>query len=286
MNEGTCQRHNRQFVLTEGCSECLTEIRQAGIRPEQEEMEAGLNAEGLILSDAAKEAGAEVTEVTILPQIEQRALIKVNPDLDISVREIYSKAVRLLDFAQSREIKTVAGMKDATNDQVIIGNFKKDIEAKRVSYTGPINDHLKAVNQAFKDFAAPLLQADQLNRANMNKYRLAQEALIAEQERINRLRMEAAQAEMELKGELTESVQVIEVQAPVAKSVRTDMGTSTSVDHWKARVFDFKLLSDEWKLENTSLLNTHARTHKGQRPIPGVEFYNDPDIRTTRRQIT
>ncbi len=223
----------------------------------------------------------EVLEST--PQV-TTALIRIKPDLDVSVREIYTEAVRLLDFAHCREIKTVDDMKDATNDQVIIGDFKKAIEEKRKGYTGPINEHLTAVNQAFKDFALPLLQADSLNRQKMNAYRQKVEAKRQAEEEVNRLRMEAAQKEMELKGELTESVQVIEVQAAPAKTIRTEMGRSTSVDHWKAEVMDFALLPDEYKIENTQKLNATARTFKDKRTIPGVRIYNDPDIRTTGRK--
>ena len=274
---GTCKKHG-QFVLTEGCLKCLAEKKGDNIKGRLflHEEPDGTVVGDLTMNPEPAPGTEEVQTVT--------ALIRIKPDLDVSVRQIYSEAVRLLDFATCRTIKTADDLKDATNDQVIIGNFKKDIEEKRKAYTGPINDHLKAVNQAFQEFTAPLLQADQLNRANMTNYRLAREAIIAEQERINRLRIEAAQAEMELKGELTESVQVIEVQAPVAKSVRTDMGTTTTVDHWKAEVVDFALLPDEYKLPNQQMLNAVARTYKNIRTIPGVRIYNDPDIRTTARR--
>ena len=45
MNTGTCK--HGEFDLEKGCPQCLAERRKAGIKPENDEMEDGLNAEGL-----------------------------------------------------------------------------------------------------------------------------------------------------------------------------------------------------------------------------------------------
>lgn len=45
--KGHCK--HGEFLLAEGCTQCIAERRQSGVRPEQDEMEDGLNNEGLTL---------------------------------------------------------------------------------------------------------------------------------------------------------------------------------------------------------------------------------------------
>lgn len=65
------------------------------------------------------------------------------------------------------------------------------------------------------------------------------------------------------------------VAPPVAEHTRTELGTLGGRVTWKARVLDFKLLPDEYKLPNERLLNSLAASTKGTRQVPGVEFYTD-----------
>ena len=48
METGTCKHGT--FKLIDGCKECIEERRAAGVRPEQDELEEGLNSEGLTLA--------------------------------------------------------------------------------------------------------------------------------------------------------------------------------------------------------------------------------------------
>ena len=216
-------------------------------------------------------------------EVETTAIVKVNPQVDLAVTALYGEAVTLLTYAEAAIIKTDADVKERTNDLSIIVNLKKAIEEKRKEYVGPINEHLKAVNDAFKSFTDPLVQADTITRKKVLDYRAEQNRVRQEQERINRLRIEAAQAEMKLKGELTESVDLIEVQPAAPSIIRTDLGTSSYVNRWKAEVVDFALLPDEYKLPNMPMLNSAARSYKDTRTIPGVKIYNEPDIRMSAR---
>jgi len=216
-------------------------------------------------------------------QNESVAIVKVNPQIDLAVITLYEESCKLLNYAETRKITTVEDLKATVNDTAIISRLKRAIEDKRKEYTVPINDHLKAINAAFQEYTAPLVQADQINRQKQTVYKDEQDAIVAEQERINAMRLEAAQAEMKLKGELTESVDLIEVQPAAPSIIRTDLGTSSYVNRWKAEVVDFALLPDEYKLPNMPMLNSAARSYKDQRTIPGVRIYNEPDIRMSAR---
>ena len=106
-----------------------------------------------------------------------------------------------------------------------------------------------------------------------------QKRIQQEQERINQQRREAAEAEMKLTGELSESlIEIAVTEAP--KRVLSDLGSSGLVDHWKYEVIDFALLSDEYKVEDSSMLNAVAKKHHDQKIVPGVRFYNEPYIAT------
>ncbi len=259
------------------------------------------------LADAAKKAGAEVTEVIvsvkdsggqavveadIMPPTETEfemgkawlpvAVIKVEPGKDPAVQALLLEVLIIQKCARERQVLSAEDVKVAANDLALIIPLKKRIVEVLKEYLGPIKQHVEDVNDAFKLLLDPLNEADRTTRVAVKEYDAKQEAIRAEQERINRLRMEAAQAEMELKGELSESVQVVEVQPEVPKHYRAEAGMLGKVDHWKAEVFDFALLSDDYKIENTQKLNAAARTYKDKRTIPGVRIYNDPDYRATQ----
>lgn len=272
--KGTCQKHNREFELREGCPECLDERR--------------LPPNGL--AAAAQAAGAEVTvakasfkmiEPVNVPAQSMEVTIRTNPELDESVVKLYNEGLKLQTYAEQAIIETPEDVKKYTNDFAIISDLKKAIEAKRVEYTRPINEHLNSINEAFNVFSAPIKLADLYFRQKVADLNIKLRAEKLEQERINQLRMEAAEAEMKLKGELSESVNLVEVVEP-PKHFRADMGMTGMVDNWKAEVIDFALLPDEYKQVNQPLLNSAARSYKDKRTIPGVRIYNEPTVRMTR----
>ena len=87
---------------------------------------------------------------------------------------------------------------------------------------------------------------------------------------------------MKLKGEITESVNLVPVnEAP--KRVSTNMGTASMRDNWKYEVTDFALLPDAYKVPDTTMLTSVAQKHHDQKPIPGVRFYNEPGLSVRAR---
>ena len=211
------------------------------------------------------------------------ALIQVNPQMDNAVIALHEQSLKLEQYATTLVITNNDDVKSATNDLSIISGLKKAIEEKRKEYTQPINDHLKAVNEAFKTFVEPLYRADRITRDKMLEYHQEQERIRLEQEEINRKRMEAAEAEMKLTGELSESVNLVEVIPEVPKRTSTDMGTAGLRDNWKYEVVDFASLPDEFKIADTAMLNSIAKKHHDQKQIPGVRFYNEPIIAVNTR---
>lgn len=210
------------------------------------------------------------------------AIVRVKPEQDALVKAFYDQAVGLLDYAEKAVVETEEDYLLRVNDLTVIRTLRKALEEKRKEYTGPINEHLGDINAAFKTFTAPLAQADSITTKTMLDYRQKQTLIRQEQERINQLRIDAANAEMELKGELSESVDLVEV-APVAqKTTHSDLGSAGMTDCWKWEVIDFSLVPDEYKMINHAVLTPAAKSFKDTRTIPGIRIYNEPGIAVRR----
>jgi len=209
----------------------------------------------------------------------ETALIQIRPDTDEKVVSLYQEAVKLQQYAEARVIQSDGDIKVATDDLSIIAKLKKAIEEKRKEYVGPINEHLKAVNDTFKNFAEPLNQADSITRQKILDYRKEQERIRREQERINQLRMEAARAEMELKGELTESVKVVEIAPEAPTHYRTESGILGKFMMRKWELVDFNLVPGEYKMLNEVLIGKLVRS--GIKTIPGIRIYEEETLRIT-----
>ena len=99
--------------------------------------------------------------------------------LDCRTRGAMVKAEALSLRVSSEETKTTA--------TALLGacrKIQKDAEAKRVSLVKPLNDHVKAINELFREVLAPFVEADkhldgQLLARRREEIRLAAEATAA-----------------------------------------------------------------------------------------------------------
>ncbi len=267
------------------------------------------------LADAARKAGAEVTETTVKGKVtgfwwcekcqEEKiwqnvtheencehcgypviwkelnpttVIIKIAPESDLVIQSLLAEANTLRDIAEARVIATDNDLTAAVNDLSIIANVKKALTEKKAEYWKPVKAHLDAITTAFQTLMAPIDEADRITRDKWAAYRNEQVRRKAEAEEINRLRMEAARKEMELKGEITQPIEIVEAPAPIIK-VKTDMGTAQTVKTRKYRVVNFALLSDQYKLENSALLNKVVKA--GIPEIAGVEIYWEENLRVS-----
>lgn len=209
----------------------------------------------------------------------ETAIIQIGPQTNERVIAFYKEAIKLQQYAEALVIRSDDDIKVATNDLSIISRLKKAIEEKRKEYVSPINEHLKAVNDAFKGFAEPLNQADSITRQKITDYRKEQERIRKEQERINQLRLEAAQAEMALKGELMESVQIVEVAPEPPVHYRAESGTLGMATMKKWELVDFDLVPPDYKMLNEVLIGKVVRA--GIQSIPGIRIYEEEILRIT-----
>jgi len=208
----------------------------------------------------------------------ESALVITNPREDLAIMALYDEANKLLEYAKVRTIATLDDVKTATNDLSLIGKLRKAMEAKRKDYLLPFQEHVKEVNDTYKLLMAPVEMADEVTRSKVTNFSREQERIKAEQEKINALRMEAAQKEAALNnGEIKEAIVLVDVIQP-AKKVIADLASSGMRDNWTYEIMSFKDLPDEYKMPNTSMLNATAKSVKDSRVIPGLRIYNEPTM--------
>ena len=258
--KGTCEIHG-EFTLADGCLGCL--------RDEARKSEA---VEGLTLKP---DKPTDFTEPVVV------TLTLTDPNSDALVVAFWKQAFGLLRHATDLNIVKVEDLKLATDGLSVISKLKKAVGEKQKEYLQPFKEHIAEVNEAFKRLMEPILAADSLTREKVAAYYAEQARIRREQEEVNRLRMEAAEKEMALKSELSESVNLVEVTSEPAKAVQTDMGTSGMAKIWKFEVIDFSLLPDRFKMENATLIGKVVRA--GEREIPGVKVWSEDSLRVTAR---
>ena len=247
--------------------------------PVEEEMEIPIGG----LAKAAQDAGAEVTVVQATFVEETEIELAQRPGADILALSYHVDARGLLLFAEQRVIATLEDNKAASDDLTLISKIKKQMEAKKHEYIDPLREQEDAIRQTYTLLMAPILEAEKLTKDKMLAYNAEQERIRKEQEDINRKRLEAAEQEMKLTGELSESVGLVAEVLPAPKKVSTILGTSGQKDNWKWRVIDFALVPDEYKIINPAILTPTAKSYKDTRTIPGIEIYNEPGIATRAR---
>ena len=273
MTTGKCP--HGEFLLEAGCPQCMAEA----LRKDEESDRIGTELES-----------AESIRYSRIPAIEENAMqvvkiaqIKIAPAEDPRILALYEEGQGLLRYAEARVITTNADLKPLTDDLIIIKKVRDTIEEFRVEFVKPIRDNLELVNKAFKDFTAPLIDADVINRDKVKWFRAEQERIQQEVDRIEAEKLRLAKEEEELTGEHTVDLTPIEKPAEVPNHVRTESGTAGTLTVWKYEITDFALLPNEYKIADTALLNATIKKHHADKIIPGVRIYAEESLRVTKR---
>lgn len=275
MTTGKC-KHGK-FDLTDGCPQCIEERRGAGIPPGQDEMEDGLNAEGFTLGNRQGSATYSDPEKAVQYAGEKRreteTAVVLRPGEDAEVHAHYLEAIKALKYAKDRVIQSPEDNKAATNDLTLIAGLKKAMEKKRKEYLAPLRDQADAIRETYSTLMDPVLEADKITRDKMLAYRAEQDRIRQEQEDINRKRLEAAEAEKRLKGEVTEPVQLIDVAPQAPKATRTEMGTAAQRMVKKWELIDIAQVPDEYKILDSARI---TKVVKASIPsIAGIRIYEE-----------
>ena len=261
LEKGNCK--HGEFNLLEGCHQCI-----ADRMGEEGNTEAGI-------AEAIEEL--QVEHIGISPLT---TALSLRPGEDIEVHGYYEEAMKALEYAETRVIVTREDNMVASDDLSLISKLKKAMEAKKREYLDPLREKAEAIRETYSTLMDPIIRADRITRDKMLAYSQEQERIRRKQEEINRKRLEAAQQEMKLKGELTESVNLVEV-VPETKRVSTDLGTSgiTKIKKWE--VEDLSKVPLDYMMIDVAKVGKVVRA--GIPSIPGIRIWEESSLRVTAR---
>lgn len=209
---------------------------------------------------------------------ERTALVHIDPALDPRVHALSSEVLELVQRAESRTVASDADVRVTTEDLSVIKGLMDSFEAKRKEFTAPLNGYLKDINATFKEFTGPLEEANRLNKSKVLAWDAEQKRIIAQQKHINDLKMEAARVEMELRGELSEPVNLVEVSPEPPAHYRTPAGMLGKVLTWQWEISDFGLLPDMFKVPDAAKIK---KVVQAGGTIPGVRAWQEESLRMT-----
>ena len=146
--------------------------------------------------------------------------------------------------------------------------------AQRDKYLNP----LKKIELAVKNRISGYLdECEQKRRAE--EIRLQSEA--EEKARKEKEKLEARAEKWAEKGKtekaeaLKEQAEQVEAIVPTVSPIVQKVEGQSTRKVYKARVVDFSILSNDYKIVNQQLLDSIARNTKGQQKIAGVEYYEE-----------
>ena len=219
------------------------------------------------------------------------ATLQINPTLDPKVIAFQEEVRSICAFMEKAVVSSREDAARITEDLAIVSTLTKTIDAKRREFTDPLRRHQSAINDLFATLTGPLAEAYKAGKRKIIEYNQDQERIRQEAELKARAAAAASAALApavrqvdSATGEVTNAPPLL--PAPVLpdepqRTVRTELGTASQRMIPKYRVINFADLPDDYKVENTALLNSTVKA--GIRAIRGVEIWLEPDIRITRR---
>lgn len=220
-------------------------------------------------------------------------------------RELEEKALTLPEQARAMIIRDQATYETASEKLLGVAELRKEIAAHWAPLKQAAHESHHRICTAEKTMLAPVEAAEAILKRGIGTYRMEQERLRLDAERIAREVAERAAAEAleasieaaEAEGASPEEVRaIIEQPRPasvvyVAPTVLHVKGVSMA-DSWKAQVTNLlelvKAVAEgrapvNLVMPNETALGQIARATKGSMAIPGVRIFNDPGVRAGRR---
>lgn len=181
------------------------------------------------------------------------------------IQTIKKEISPLVIEANSYEINSVEAVDDASVFLKRVRDAETGIEKKRLEFTQPLNQSLRAINETFKKLKEPLTQARTLLTKKIVDWKVAE-----------RERLEAEEARRRKIQEAHEKAGH-QVKAPVVLE-RPDnkIGNTQTRKVWTFKVIDFGKVPDEYKVLSNPWVNKAIR--EGVREIPGIEIYQEEQL--------
>ena len=184
------------------------------------------------------------------------------------IKEITTQANPLAKKVDSIEIKEEKDIAQASVIQRQIKDMLNSIEQKRLEFTGPLNQSLKAINGTFKEIKRPLQDAMSSVNIKILTWRGEEQKRIAKEEERRRKIQDAHEK------------QGHQVNEPVVmKRPEKSILHSQVRKVWKFKVNDFKKVHDVYKVIDEgrvkAALRANLSVEKKPPEIDGIEFYQE-----------
>ena len=187
-----------------------------------------------------------------------------------AIKTLEKQVSPLLLEADKYNITSVEEVDEASTFLKKVRDTERNLEAKRLEFTAPLNQSLKAINDSFKQLKAPLVQARELLTGKILTWKRAENDRLIKEE----ARRRAIQDAHEKAGH--------EVKAPVVlERPEAKIGNTQTRNVWTYEVTDFSKLSDDFKLVNNVAINQGIRD--GLRNVLGLRIYQDERLSIVRR---
>jgi hypothetical protein len=188
--------------------------------------------------------------------------------MEISKKEIQTLEKQVSPLAQEAGNYIIDSIEAIDNASLFLRKVKEaenNLEAKRLEFTAPLNQSLKAINETFRQLKSPLTQARELLTGRILSWKRLETERLAKEE----ARRRAIQEAHEKAGH--------QVNAPVVlERPETKIGNTQTRKVWTFRVIDFSKIPDEYKLINQVTVNQAIRD--GAREIGGLEIYQEEKL--------
>ena len=217
--------------------------------------------------------------------------LQINPMLDPKIMP-YQEAVNSISaFMEEAVVSSKEDAARITEDLAIISTLTKTIDAKRREFTNPLRRHERSINDFFATLTGPLDTAYKAGKSKIIEWTQEQERIRLQAELTARAAAAATAALAPAVRQVDSATGEVTTAPPPMpapflpdepqRTFRSEAGTASQRMVGRYRVINFAELPDDYKSVNTVLLNSAVRG--GIRAIRGVEIWEEPDIRITRR---
>jgi len=159
-------------------------------------------------------------------------------------------------------IKSVEDVDKSSEFLKKVKDTEREIEAKRLEFTKPLNQSLRAINATFKQLKEPLVEARILLTGKIMDWKQAETARL-EKEEARRRKIQEAHAK---KGHT--------VEAPVVLDrPQKTIGNTRTTKFWTFEVQDLGKVPTEYLEIDT--VEVRQAIRNGVREIPGIKIYQD-----------
>jgi len=189
---------------------------------------------------------------------------------DKEIQVLEKQVSPLVKQAGSYKINSIESVDKASIFLREVKGAEDNLEAKRLEFTVPLNQSLKAINETFKQLKNPLTEARTLLTEKILTWKRVETEKLDKEE----ARRRAIQEAHDRKGHKVSATIIL-------KKPENKIGNTQTRKVWTSKVVDFSKVSDRYKSLDQIAVNQAIRD--GIREIEGIKIYQEERLSIVRR---